>query len=346
MEFNERMIRDDEKTKFREILDKKKQKRKTKDLLKLRCGIYARKSQVDEKDTSLETQINYCQSMIDSFELLETKFIYQEDNVSGMWDDREEFQQMVKDVKNNEIDIVVCFRWDRFSRKASDTQKYLELITSYGGYVLAGDSVMSIDNAASLFTQQIFWANSEFQARTSSERTLITMMDVVKNKGKYITGDAPLGYVKTSDGKLEIDIDEALIINTIFDKIECGYSVNQVANLLNKEGALTKRGNHFTKQAVHDIATNIIYTGTYIYNRKNGKKKKKRLLLKDYDEVVVKDIFPAIITNEKYEKVQAILNKSQSQNINDSGYIYLLSGLVKCKECNRRMVGSSHRGRI
>ncbi|MBQ9519848.1 MAG: recombinase family protein [Acholeplasmatales bacterium] len=325
------------------MLTKKNAKRKSK-LTKLRCGVYARKSQEDERDTSLDTQINYCKQLINSTLMLEYVDTYQEDNKSGMWDDRPEFQRAISDIESNTIDVIVCYKWDRFARKQSDTQNYYHRVIAANGYVLAGDATLVIEDATTLFMQQQFWAMEEYQARTSAERTFTTMCNEA-SKGKYMAGETPIGYRRLQDGTLEIVPDESIIVDMIFNSILSGLSLGQIARDLKKAHYMTREGNWFSKQAIQYIARNEIYTGTMKYNKANARKKKHRLLQQDYNEIVVRNACDAIVSIETYNQVQSILDSNQTNRCSYDEHIYLLSGLMICKKCGKHMVGYSSSGR-
>ena len=87
------------------------------------------------------------------------------------------------------------------------------------------------------------------------------------------------------------------------------------------------------------------YCGVYIYNREDGKRKKKRVLIEPFDEVRNETAIPAIITKAQFKKVQGILDKRKScrphQNHNPE---YILTGFVVCKSCGSSMSGLSNRG--
>ena len=100
----------------------------------------------------------------------------------------------------------------------------------------------------------------------------------------------------------------------------------------------------FTKQSVEDKLRNVIYTGKYVYNKANGKKKKKRLLLRDYPELVRENDHPPIVSQEEFNKANEILDNRTSTRTNDRDYIYLLRGLIECKHCKKKMIGGSNKG--
>lgn len=332
---------------FLEDLLKRKQNRKPKrgkkieEITRLRCAIYARKSQEDTRDTSLNAQIEYCKILIDSCDLLELKEVYSEDNVSGMTDKRPEFQKMIANVVEGKIDVVVCYKMDRFARKAYITEMYEDLIRINNGCLLTGDNEIAIQNAQQKYFHQMLLLNNEYQARSSAEKTKDTFMNNLRKSGKYVTGKPPLGYQRGIDGKLEVNSDEALIIDEIYQSFLGGKSLTSIVCSLNTKGLKTREGKSFSKQAIHYILTNEVYTGTFIYNKNTGKINKRSLVYTKYDEIRIEDNHPSIIDKESFNKVQKILNNNAIIKINDSGYVYLLSGLVKCKQCGKMMIGNS-----
>ena len=96
---------------------------------------------------------------------------------------------------------------------------------------------------------------------------------------------------------------------------------------------------------MNSLLRNDKYYGTYVYNREDGKRKKKRVLIEKFDEVRNETAIPAIITKAQFDKVQAILNGRTScrphQNANPE---YFLTGFVECKSCGSSMSGMANSG--
>lgn len=221
-----RKITTDEISLFEEMLCRLNRKTNTKGIQKLRCAIYARKSTKDETDTSLDAQISYCRELIKSSHLLEESYLFQEDDVSGMFvDKRKEFLKMFELVEKHKVDVIVCMAWDRFARKLADTQRYNEIAHRNNVYVLAGDNSIFVKDSSSNFAQTIHQATSELFARQTAEKTLNCLLNEAK-KGNYISGQAPFGYRKNGMKKLEMDIDEATIVSKIFSLLKARKNVN------------------------------------------------------------------------------------------------------------------------
>lgn len=340
-----RRLREDELDLLRGMIKKRNTKRSNPQITRLRCAIYARKSQEDTKDTSLSTQIVYCKSLIDGCDLLEHTLTYQEDNKSGMWASRPQFQAMIKAIQEKEVDVVIVYKWDRFARKSSDAQNYYADVVEAGGTVIAGDSVVVVNSASTLYMQQMMWANSEYQARSTAERTIDIMINKSKD-GMYLSGAAPYGYDKEAGtNKLIINIDESMIVHDIFTQLSQGLSISSVVSNLYNSGYKTRAGKCFTKTAVDYIAHNQVYLGKLVYNKYGGKKKSKRILQQDYEEVIVDNAHAAIIDEDTFNIVQEKLDTKKVVRVKDVGYVYLLSGMIRCKSCGSLMVGESQKSR-
>jgi len=101
--------------------------------------------------------------------------------------------------------------------------------------------------------------------------------------------------------------------------------------------------------AILSILKNPAYAGTFVYGRSqtqrdgSGQSKTKRLPFGKW-KIVVKDKYPAYISWETFEQIQAILldnyaeyDRNKSRGVPRAGAT-LLHGLVYCGECGHKMV--------
>ena len=90
---------------------------------------------------------------------------------------------------------------------------------------------------------------------------------------------------------------------------------------------------------------NVKYQGTYLYNREDGKKKSKRVLLEKYDEVRNEGAIPAIVTKSTFDKVQSILDcRTQCRPNLNTHSEYILTGKLYCAKCGSTMSGTANCG--
>ena len=126
------------------------------------ANLYLRLSKEDKRSAnaesiSIETQRMKTSSFANKNNIIIRKE-YVDDGESGVFFERPEFQAMIKSIQNNEIDVVIVYKWDRFARKSSDAQLYYDKVVSAGGTIITGDSILLVDSSHALFMQQMLWA--------------------------------------------------------------------------------------------------------------------------------------------------------------------------------------------
>ena len=113
---------------------------------------------------------------------------------------------------------------------------------------------------------------------------------------------------------------------------EAGTGMLHIARALNDEGIASPAGKLWSKNGIHFILRNEVYTGTLIWGA-NAKDKA--------DPIRIEKAFPAIISKAKSQRVNRLM-RSRAPKIAHPrrvGSTYLLSGLVKCHKCNRALSG-------
>lgn len=332
-----RILTDNELQQLHTMLEQKR-------LPKLRTAIYARKSAEDERQTSIPTQIESCKKMIAEYDFLELTHVFKEDNVSGMFtENRNEYLRMLSLVENKELDVIVVMKLDRLARDLCDSSTAIKLLNLYGCYLIAGDDVSDSNTPAGEFMRNILLAQNQFHARRVASDVMATECNNARNG--YTAGGIPPYGLKVIGKRFEIDENEAPAIRIMFDRFAKGYSYKQIIDELTDLGFYTRAGNRFSYSTVYSLLRNDKYYGTFVYNRKGGKRKKKRVLIEHFDEVRNSDAIPPIISKELFDEVQEKLDGRQTnsrprQNVTD----FVLTGLLFCKECGGSMSGATNTG--
>ena len=310
----------------------------------MRTAIYARKSSVDEYQTSLPTQIALCTEFINKYDFLKLSAIFQEDDRSGMFkDNREQFLEMLEKAKKHEIDAIVVLRLDRLGRNAADMLETINTLNECGCALLAGDDIFDSSTAVGEFMRTILLGQNQYQARVTASRVIQSEIHNVQS-GTSAGGLAPYG-LKLVNKQFMINEDEAPAIRTIFSMAEKGKSYKQIIEKLTSLGYKTRKGETFSYSTLNSILRNDKYYGTYVYNRENGKRKARRVLIERFDEVRNEKAIPPIIKKSTFDKVQKILDeRKQGRPHQNSSPEYILTGLITCKNCGSSMSGESNVG--
>ena len=159
------------------------------------------------------------------------------------------------------------------------------------------------------------------------------------SRGFWVSSHAPYGYnrIMAQDGAkrrptLAPDQDASRVVKRMFDMAEAGKGMVNITNTLNSEGIASPRGKLWGKTSVHGILTKEAYMGTLVWGTK----------AKDKAEPVrVEKAFPAIVTRAQFHRVNKLMRSRAPKQSHPRrvGSTYLLSGLVKCKTCNRALSG-------
>ncbi|MCK9185913.1 recombinase family protein [Candidatus Gracilibacteria bacterium] len=298
----------------------------------------------------LDTQIRHIKNEVERFKdkgwILEDKFIYRDEGVSGTIESRPAFQRMLEDAKQKKFDILISWKIDRLSRSM---RLLLETMDKLGEYDIDYKSVTEPfdTTAVGKLIFRIFGALAEFERDLIMTRTSEGKIDSAK-EGKYVGGGVPFGY-KIVKQKVVIDKEEAKIIRTMFTWfVEMDYSIEKIAKLLTERKILTKADTkklgkrtknpscYWHHSMVKHKLQNEKYIGIWYWNRngkdKNGNKYEKPE--KDW----IKFFYTGIMDEETFYKAQVKLNKNALLS-NHAKNKYLFSGKIVCGECGAFYTG-------
>lgn len=278
----------------------------------MKAGIYARVSTREqaEEGYSIENQIEnaklYCKMHNIPYE------IFVDDGYSGKDLKRPAIQKLLNEVENGNITHVIVFKLDRLSRKLKDILYVIDLLTSKDAVLISLKENIDISTALGRLLLNILSSFAEFERENIRERVK-DVIDVRKKKTLKPLGHPPLGY----DDDFKIIEEEAKIVRLIFEKAR--YSgIYKIVDFLNKNGYRSKNGIIFSKTTVHQILTNITYTGK----------------IKIGNELI-KGNFEAIIDENLFNEVQE--NLKRRKHIRKGQLAKgLVSGIIYCGYCLKK----------
>lgn len=309
-----------------------------------RVALYARFSSDNQRSESIDAQIRamkaYCKQ--NSMIIVE---IYIDEAKSGTTDRRPAFQQMISDSSQHTFNILLVHKLDRFARSRYDSAVYKRELKKNGVSVYSVLENLD-DSPESIMMESVLEGMSEYYSQNLAREVMKGMKETAL-QCKHTGGSPPLGYdVDPVSRKLVINQDEAETVRCIFSMFANGYGYSAILEVLNKRGCKTKRGQDFNKTSFYSILTNPKYQGIYVFNKCSAKSitgTRNTHLLKETDEIISIDGgCPQIVDTEIYDRVQKRIDKNKHSGAsNGAKHIYLLSGLVFCKECGKSMTGNA-----
>lgn len=283
--------------------------------------IYARYSSHNQKEESIEQQIEECTNFaaLNSIKIVR---VYADKAISGRTDKRPQFQHLMRDAEKREFSVVVAYKSNRIARDMLNALKYEDRLSKYGIETLYAKEEFG-NTAAGRFALRTMMNVNQFYSENMAEDIKRGMLDNAENC--KVNGALPLGYVSGPDGRYAIEPKEAEIVRGIYDKVLDGVSFADIASDLNARGLRTKQGNLWNKCSFHRMLTNDVYIGVY---RHSG--------------VVKEGGVPPILEREVFMAMQKYLEtKKNPRGRHRENGDYLLTGKLRCGYCESYMVGVS-----
>ena len=254
---------------------------------------------------------------------------------SGRRDDRVEYQAMIRYVKEHDIGHVVVLFLDRFGRNPQ------EILTRFWELKEHGISVESANEDLQeelLLLVRAGIAGAE--SRRTSERVKIASFKAAA-KGRHMSRP-PFGYQNVRIGESshwEQVPQEAEAIRLAYRlSVEENKGYMAIANELNRLGYRGKASfgsKPFSPATLVSILKNPSLRGALVYGRNQKVGTKQEI-------VTAEGVFPAILTNEEWDKLQERLNiRSEHGRGRTHLSDFLLGGIARCGHCGGALVGTS-----
>ena len=274
----------------------------------------------DEQLSSFELQQAHYKQVVQDHPNWELKRIYADEGISGTsLKNRDAFNEMIAACQRGEYDLIVTKSVSRFARNLVDCISLIRMLKSQTppvGVFFETDNLYTLaENTEFMLSFLATFAQEESVKK--SEAMNWSLQQRFKD-GKLLT-PAPLGYDRPKDvtgryikyAPLEINEEEAKTVRFIYDAYLSGWSQEQIANFLTDIGCETKIGGAaWNSGSVGYILTNERYCGnvltwkTFTADLYEHKHKKNN---QDRDQYLYKDRHDAIISVEKFEAAQVLL---------------------------------------
>ena len=259
---------------------------------------------------------------------------------------RPEMLRLLQDVEDGRYDAVLVMDLDRLSRgRMKDQGIILDAFRDSGTLIITPEHTynLSDDLDDEMAEFKTFMSRREY--KIINKRLRRGLKQTIQD-GCYVA-NAPYGYRKvTVDRKptLEIYEPEAKFVRMMYDLYLQGYGCVSIARHVNALGAKPHHSAEFTRNSVAHILRNPTFAGKIVWDqkthiRKGAKGNPKHVTIYNPREswTVVNGIHPAIIDQETYDKVQAIMAGRYIPSKRDGTVRSPLAGLVRCTSCGGHM---------
>lgn len=333
-----------------------------------KIGTYVRVSTEEQAqviDGSIESQQHRLKSFVDLKNTQEGRWgkiveTYIDDGFSAKDTRRPAYQRMMKDIRAGKINLILVTDLSRLSRNIADfcgllkdleehRAKFLSVKEQFDTSTPVGE--MMIYNMINL---------AQFERKQTSERVSMNFHSRAL-RGLMNGGNPLLGYDKdpTNPGKLIVNEAESAGARTVFEKYLALGSLQATANFLSASSIRPKVGEgrksrhalvgRWTVNSVRHVLTNYTYAGLREVNK--GRKREDQEFLKPWQRYqVVQASWPAIISEDVFYAVQKLLaenrEKERDRFNKSTPQFFLLSGILRCAECSRALIGNASHGAV
>ena len=258
--------------------------------------------------------------------------------------------RLINDIENKIINMIIVKDLSRFGRDYILTGYYIEMYfpSKNVRFISVLDNYDSINNINEYMPFKSII--NDMYSRDNSKK-IKAALRIKQQLGKWVGGCTPFGYTKDPSDKnhLIIDDKESIIVQKIFSLFLKGYSINKIKDYLNDnkiETPLIKRNINrkskyglWSSTTIKTILTNELYTGDLVQNRRSRINYKIRKLKKNNKEdwIIIPNAHEKIINKDDFENVQRLLKEKSIVRKNNKTN-FLLSGIIKCYECKKRIV--------
>lgn len=320
-------------------------------LLEKWVALYVRLSRDDDNEgdsNSIAYQIAILTKYIKDNNITNYK-VYKDDGYSGTNFNRPGFQEMLRDIENGLVSMVVVKDMSRLGRNYLEVGMYTEIRFPEFDvrFVAVNDGVDSEreDNDFTPFRNII----NEWYAKDTSKK-IRAVFRAKGMSGKRLSTNAPYGYIRDSEGNLQVDDETAPVIRLIFQLAMEGNGPGKIARTLREMQIITPSTLQYERtgkshcydpdhpcfwssKTIVSILEQPEYLGNTVNFRTTVKsyKNKKKIQNPEDKWVVFENTHEALVTQEQWDIVQK--NRQQRRRPTRMGDMGMFSGLLFCADC-------------
>lgn len=278
----------------------------------MKAAIYVRQS-LDKsgEGAAVDRQLAECRDLIARNGWQEAE-VYRDNDASATKGDRKDWQRLLADLDAGRHDVLVCWHTDRLYRRLRDLVPLLETAERRSlriASVQAGDMDLSTPTGRYFAGQLAGMARYEVEQKGARQ---VAANRSRAQKGVVLWTRRPFGFDR--DGhEVTIVESEAAEIRKAAKALLNGAALASVAADLNARGVPTTLGNAWSVKTVKAVVLNPRVAGRVLYKGEDMGRHG-----------------PAILDEDTYERLRALLTDPRRKNAPSTAVKHLLSGVARC----------------
>ena len=311
----------------------------------LRVAAYARVSTDSEEQLeSYRSQRNYYTELINNNPEWQFVEVYADEAITGTkTDKRTDFNRMINDCMNGEIDLIIVKSISRFARNTVDTLQYVRALKEKGVAVMFEEENINTLTMDGELLLTILSSVAQQEVQNISEHVKLGL-SMKMQRGEMVGFNGCLGYdYHKEDKTISINEEEAETVRYIFNRYVEGAGGKVIARELKNLGYKTKRGDsNFSEHGVVGIIKNEKYKGDLLMGKTftvDPITKRRLDNMGEADQYYTENHHEAIVSRELWDRANEILNKRKGSHSRSNGKRdkysrqFSFSCMLKCGFC-------------
>ncbi len=224
---------------------------------------------------------------------------------------RKEFMRMLEDVRAGKIDVILFIKLDRWFRSVADYYKIQEILDAHNVAWKTTQEHYDTETTNGRLYINIRLSVAQDESDRDSDRIKF-VFDSKVARGEVISGSLPMGLM-IRDKHVVPDPETADIVREFFQYYKDHGTIYGAMTYIRETYGII-----LWDPTARKMLHNPLYKGMYRNNP-------------NYCE--------PLIPPEEFDIIQKLLEQ-RSIRQNESGRVYIFSGLITCKECGQKMTGS------
>lgn len=310
-----------------------------------RVAAYARVSTDSaEQLESYQSQVKYYTELINSNPEWQFVGVYADEAITGTQTaKRDDFNRMINDCVNGEIDLIIVKSISRFARNTVDTLTYVRSLKEKGVAVMFEEENINTLTMDGELLLTILSSVAQQEVQNISEHVKLGL-SMKMQRGEMVGFNGCLGYdYHKEDKTITVNEKEAEAVRYIFNRYCEGAGGKVIARELKNLGYKNKRGDsNFSEHGVIGIIKNEKYKGDLLMGKTftvDPISKRRLDNMGESDQYYTENHHEAIVSREVWDKANDILNKRKGSHSRSNGKRdkysrqFAFSCMLKCGFC-------------
>lgn len=284
---------------------------------RLRVAAYCRVSTDDEDQIkSYDSMVKYYTDLIKNNKEWIFAGVFADKAITGTkTDKRDDFNRLIQECLEGNIDMVLAKSIPRFARNTLDTLKYVRMLKERGIAVyFEVEKINTMKDGEFLMTILSSVAQQEVENTSAYVKKGLKMK---MKRGELVGFQGCLGYdYDVTTKSLSVNEEGAKVVRYIFDRYVAGAGTTMIARELNEQGIMTIKGNPWVSSSVMGIINNEKYKGDILLGKTftvDPISKRRLENLGEEDRFYIHDHHESIVSEETFARAQEIRSR---RNVN------------------------------